>query len=289
MVVFNLEKKDSIKIMKASDYPVTSVRWKPHSEQKPKNILVSVTADGKITHWHTSTGKVLHTMEEADNPIMCVDYNVNGTQFATGGSDKLVRLYDDNTKTLITVMKQNTFYHPGHSNRVFAVNFHKENHNLLASGGWDNTVQFYDVRAGSITSSIYGPHICGDAIDTQGDYLLTGSWSVDNQLQIWDLRTLKLLQNVNWEKDVPFNSTYVYTAQFSKNPKNANLFGVGGSNNNNFRVFENHSDDKLPQITSKYMASSCYTVDFSNNGDMFAYGSGDGNIRILKIQTKSKD
>jgi hypothetical protein len=217
---------------------------------------------------------------------MCLDFNRDGNLFATGGSDKLVRLYDDNTKTLVTTMKQTTFFLPGHSNRVFCVNFHNDNINLLASGGWDNTIQFYDVRQGSISNSIYGPHICGDSIDMNGDYLLTGSWAIENQLQIWDIRTLKLVQNINWEKNTPYNATYVYSAQFSKHNKKVNLIGVGGSNNNICRIFENNTEEKLPQITTKFMNSSCYTVDFSYNGNYFAYGCGDGIIRVLSIKQK---
>jgi COMPASS component SWD3 len=283
--IFSVETNECLKYMKASEYPVTCIRWKPHNEFKPKNILVTVAADGKITHFHTATGKALHTMEEKDNPIMCLDYNNSGSIFATGGSDKQVRLYDDNTKTLLGVMKQSNFSHPGHSNRVFAVNFHKDNPNLLVSGGWDNTIQFYDVRMRSIVNSLYGPHICGDSIDMDGDYLLTGSWSVEDQLQLWDMRTMKLFKNLQWDKDNTFNSTYIYSAQFSKQQSsNGNkLFAIGGSNNNIFRVFENNTEDRLPQITSKYMSSSCYTVDFSNNGNLFAYGCGDGGIRILNV------
>ena len=36
----------------------------------------------------------------------------------------------------------------GHSNRVFSLKFVAEDPNLLVSGGWDNTVQVWDVRAG---------------------------------------------------------------------------------------------------------------------------------------------
>lgn len=284
--VFDVNGK--VKSMKASDYPVTCVRWKPHFETKPKNILLTVTADGKITHWHTSTGKSLYTMEEKDNPLMCVDYSADGQLFATGGSDKLVRLYDDNTKTLLGVMKQTNFNNPGHSNRVFAINFHKENANLMASGGWDNTIQFYDIRQEAIVNSIYGPHICGDAIDMKGDYLLTGSWSIKDQIQLWDLRTLKLIENLPWDKDQYFNSTYIYTAQFSKSSGKNQLYGVGGSNNNLCRVFENETAARSPQITTKYMSHACYSVDFSNNGKMFAYGCGDGTIRIFNIEKVSE-
>jgi COMPASS component SWD3 len=268
--------------MKASEYPVTCVRWKPHNDSRPKNILISVTADGKIHHWHTASGKVLYSMEETDNPIMCVDYSPDGSLFATGGSDKQVRLYDDNTKSLITVMKPAHFNLPGHSNRIFCLNFHKENTNLMVSGGWDNTIQFYDIRQGNIINNLYGPHICGDAIDMKGDYLLTGSWAVKDQLQLWDIRTMKLYQQIAWEKDKLFNATYLYTAQFSKSTNKNQLIGVGGSNYNTCRIFENETSMRLPQITTKYMNSPCYTLDFSYSGNYMAYGCGDGNIRILK-------
>lgn len=272
--------------MRNGEYPITCIRWKPHSENRPKNVLVSVGADCKITHWHTSTGKALHTIEEKDNPLMCLDYSVNGQYFATGGSDKQVRLYDDNTKTLLRTMQSGGFNLPGHSNRIFSINFHKENANLMISGGWDNTIQFYDIRQGAVVSSIYGPHICGDAIDTNGNTLLTGSWSVSEQIQMWDIRTNKLLQDVNWEKDAKTNATYIYAAQFNKNPSMYNMFGVGGSNNNIFRIFESETSDNSPQLTSRYMYKSCYTVDYSNDGSMFAYGCGDGIIRLIDISKK---
>jgi COMPASS component SWD3 len=285
ITVFNLE-NSNFKNMKASEFPVTSIRWKPHSDNKPKNILLSVTADGKITHWHTATGKALHTMEEKDNPIMCLDYSKDGMLFATAGNDKHVKLYDDNTKTLLKIMKPGSFNQPGHSNRIFAVNFHKENPNLIASGGWDNTIQFYDVRQGTIVNSIYGPHICGDSIDMKGDYLLTGSWAVKDQLQLWDLRMLKLTKNIAWENDQLVYPTYLYSAEFSKNSVMGDLIAVGGSNNNVIRVFEDETEKKLPQCFSKNLASPVYTVDFSHNGKTLAYGCGDGVIRLLNINKK---
>jgi COMPASS component SWD3 len=282
--VLNLE-TESYKIMKTGDFPVTSIRWKPNPSTKSKNILSSVTADGKITHWHTTSGKALHTMIEQDNPLMCLDYSSDGTLFATAGNDKLVRVYEDSTKSLLSVMKSTSFSQPGHSNRIFALNFHKENQNLLISGGWDNTVQFYDIRQGSIVNSIFGPHICGDSIDSKGDYLLTGSWSVKDQIQLWDLRTFKCFMKVPWEEEKLIYPSYIYTAQFSKYSNN-NLFAVGGSNQNTFRIFENETYKKSPQVALNKMDFPCYSIDFANNTNKVAYGCGDGKIRIMQIDRK---
>jgi COMPASS component SWD3 len=281
IAIYNLDRKDPVKYIKASEYPITSIRWKPHNELKPKNILVSVSADGNIIHWHTSTGKQLHIIKEENNPIMCIDYSKDGNFFSTVGNDIKVRIYDENTKTLLRIMKPGSFDHPGHSNRIFSVNFHKENTNMMATGGWDNTIQFYDLRQGTIINSLYGPHLCGDSLDMKGDYLLTGSWALENQIQIWDLRTYKLLETVKWGKENK-NSTYVYTAQFSKGNKN-NLFSVGGSNNNIFTIFDNSKEFKIPVMTTNFMNKACYAIDFSNNGNMVAYGGGDGIVKVLNI------
>jgi len=54
---------------------------------------------------------------------------------------------------------------PGHSSRVFTVKFDKDNENIMISGGWDKTVQIWDLREGGPVRSLLGPLICGDALD----------------------------------------------------------------------------------------------------------------------------
>lgn len=45
---------------------------------------------------------------------------------------------------------------PGHSSRVYCVNFDRENPNTIRSGGWDYRVIIWDVRPGKPCGSIYG-------------------------------------------------------------------------------------------------------------------------------------
>ena len=73
--------------------------------------------------------------------------------------------------------------------------------NVLVSGGWDNTIQIYDIREKGPVGSIYGPHICGDAIDFRNDgvTLLTGSYRQDDALQLFDMRTLKCIRTYEWD------------------------------------------------------------------------------------------
>jgi WD40 repeat protein len=72
-------------------------------------VLVSTNAVGVIQHWHVTSGKCLHTIEEVDNQIFALDYRPDGLEFATGGKDTAVRIYDEATKTLTATMRVNTF------------------------------------------------------------------------------------------------------------------------------------------------------------------------------------
>ncbi len=214
---------------------------------------------------------------------MCLDYSPDGALFATAGNDRLLRLYDDNMKSVVTVMKPGGLNKPGHSNRIFAVCFHRGFLGMMASGGWDNTIQFYDVRSGTISNSIFGPHICGDAIDFKDYQLLTASWSSEKQVQLWDIRTFKLIKNVDWDGENPSKATYCYAAQFPKE-KNYGVFGVGCSNQNLIRMFDNELND-IPVMNTN-LVKACYTVDYSLNSKYFAFGCGDGIVRVLNVDQK---
>ena len=45
---------------------------------------------------------------------------------------------------------------------------------VLVSGGWDKTLQIWDLRVHRSVRSIYGPYVCGDSIDIQGNNILVG-------------------------------------------------------------------------------------------------------------------
>ena len=50
-------------------------------------------------------------------------------------------------------------------------------------------------------ASIFGPHLCGDAIDFKNDgwTVLTGSYRNDDALQLFDLRTMKCSRTYEWD------------------------------------------------------------------------------------------
>jgi WD40 repeat protein len=312
--IFNLVSNAQKKFVdfQVGDYPITSLKFNKHL----KSTLLVGSADGTVSHYHSETGKLLHKIEEEDNAINSVDYSNDGKRFVTGGNDISVRLYDEGMKTLICKMQPFKFNEPGHSGRIFAVKFNPENSNTVFSGGWDKTIQFYDCREGKIVSSIYGPHICGDSIDIHGFTLLTGAWSTEKQIQLWDIRNLKCMLDVKWENGSTYNPTYIYSCKFNIR-KDLKLFSVGGVNKNMFRIFDidnfnftnqkrkkkEEDEDEDEEIEVKPVAStepnpifgdkemkvSCFCTDWvriSQKKEYFATGCNDGGIRVYSVESK---
>ena len=60
--------------------PTTQIRWRPATSMAvTKNVLISVNANGSLQHWHTTSGKLLHTISDELNQLLTVDYTNDGT------------------------------------------------------------------------------------------------------------------------------------------------------------------------------------------------------------------
>jgi COMPASS component SWD3 len=202
---------------------------------------------------------------------------------------------------------------PGHSNRVFCVKFNPFDNNLIASGGWDNTIQLYDIRRRGPVGSLYGPHVCGDAIDFKDDAttILTGSYRQENVLELWDIRTMKKTRGIDWngpkheplpeddlndenqseeenkENSDPKQNTeqtfnrenpapFIYSAMFNNK---TNVIMAGGAGANQVRLFDYDTGNVLCVISD--LPKAILTMTKANTTNDFAFGSVDSKIRIM--------
>jgi len=274
--------------------PTTQLRWRPHSTQsKTKSVLISVNAelDGQILHWHIKSGKCLHTITERGNQLFCLDYFNDGSQFATAGRDRLVRVYDEATKRLVQTLQggdqKNT---AGHSNRVFSLKYHPMEPNILLSGGWDNTVQIWDTRRGHSVRSIWNCYLCGDSVDfsSSGDQVLTGSWRTEDALQTWDFGTCEPIETIKWkpeEGNASADTCMLFAAQFSKD-ESSSMIVAGGSQENEAKFFARDAESGKTEAFGALvnLPRPVFSVDFSPNSKMAAIGSADGQVRVLEVR-----
>mmetsp|Transcript_66048 Transcript_66048/g.130971 ORF Transcript_66048/g.130971 Transcript_66048/m.130971 type:complete len:488 (-) Transcript_66048:197-1660(-) len=282
-LAYNLEREGEVMRM-----PITCLRWRPATDgAKTKNVLLAANADGTVCHWHVTSRKCLHTISEEKNQVYALDFRADGSFFASAGKDYSVRVYDEATKSVVHTLCTGWIGAPsgGHSNRIFSVKFDPEDPQVLYSGGWDNTVQIWDLRTSTPQASFYGPHMCGDGLDAHGHEILTGSWRPTKQLQIWDSRTRELLS------DVPFrhaaldgggrDACHLYAAQFSKpNAVGPRTIVAGGSGSNELRLFAREGFGVLGTVK---LPRGVYGLDMSHDGSRIAVAGGDCKVRVLGV------
>ncbi len=122
----------------------------------------------------------------------------------------------------------------GHDNRVFAVKYIDEH--TIISGGWDSVVHVWDVRQARSVQHFYGPNISGESLDYEGGRILAGCYAAQKQLQFWDIKTLKKVEEIDWTAGNIDDAEYIYAACFSR--RNPEIFGAGSTGpNSEVRIY----------------------------------------------------
>ncbi|XP_043942180.1 general transcriptional corepressor tupA-like [Protopterus annectens] len=230
--VYHLSDEDTIN----SGLPVTQLQFLPQAPALTGDIIAASYASGYVKFWHVSTQSCLSTVLE-DRQTFTVAFNSSGTRFTTAGSSTRIYVYDTETKETINVCQPSpsSTVMNGHRFHVFAVTFHPDYDDCFISGGWDDTVQFWNVNNQHSVRKLFGPHVCGDAlqIDPTTNQILTGSWRKDNALQIWDYETGAKTHEV--PNDVRGHSL-IYSCRWV-----GDYIAVGGTRFNMFRLIDKHS------------------------------------------------
>ncbi|XP_064608656.1 uncharacterized WD repeat-containing protein all2124-like [Liolophura sinensis] len=256
-------------------YQVMCIRFNP----KNPDLFFATTSEGMVYSCNIKDGSCQEIINEKGNEINCLDFSLDGFDFATAGKDLAVRLYD--TKTL-QMTKTYEGYNAktvpdevqssANAMRVFALKYHPMNDDIFVTGGWENHLKIWDSRSNDgVKRVIFGPHICGDSLDLKGYEILTGSWVGHNALQLWGYTEGKL------QKNVPFPSSatgeFLYCAQFCDN----NVVLAGGSGTNSVQAVNTETGECLGGIG---MEHPVIALDSTKGGRLFALAGTD---RVIKI------
>ncbi|KAG7492241.1 hypothetical protein MATL_G00011750 [Megalops atlanticus] len=192
-LVQTLKDRDSI----LSPLPVTALRFTVSLQSH--SLLLATYASGNVRCWYVWARDYIwglrevgesNVREEGQRQTLSLSLSTSGETMATGGSDSVIHLYDLHTHQRLHTYSasSNRTVMDGHRFRVFAVNFHPNREREFISGGWDNTVQFWDTRQQNSVRMVLGPHVCGDClqIDPVANHILSGSWRKEKALEIFD-------------------------------------------------------------------------------------------------------
>ncbi|TPX32776.1 hypothetical protein SeMB42_g07575 [Synchytrium endobioticum] len=274
----------------------TAISFRPdRPNSKTRNVLAATYADGRLIHWHYTSGQLLSSVTEPGNEtLLAVTYKSDGSQYATAGSDAVVRIHDATTQKVTTRLELGTpNVSTGHINRVFSVKFHPTDVNMALSGGWDNTVQIWDLRTSVSVKSIFGVHLSGDGLDVtdDGQSIVTGSHRRADALQLWSWKDGAPRETIPWTLIDDAPCTKLYTAQFShcrsSTPArgyadtNRFILAAGGGNVCEMRMFNALS--KRCVGMAQNFGRSVYSCAVSHDERLVALGGADCALFVYEV------
>lgn len=198
---------------------------------------VRFSADGKYVAtgcnrsaqiYDVQTGEKLCVLQDetvdvgGDLYIRSVCFSPDGKYLATGAEDKLIRVWDIQTRTI-----RNTF--GGHEQDIYSLDFARDGR-TIASGSGDRTVRLWDIETGSsILTLTIEDGVTTVAISPDTKYVAAGS--LDKSVRVWDIQhgyLVERLEGPDGHKDS------VYSVAFSPNGKDL----VSGSLDKTIKMWE---------------------------------------------------
>jgi COMPASS component SWD3 len=271
--------------------PCTSIAFRPdNTSHKNKNVLGATYADGSIKHWHITTGQLMSSIDVENVQFLHLDYSKDGSKFSAAASDNQIRVYDGVTHQVVfqgsDIQETGNI---GHTNRIFCSKFHSNDDRFIVSGGWDDCVLVWDIRTNNPIRTIFGPHICGDSLDFDhsGTKLLTGSYSKDNNLQVWSWPNGDLLESIPWNPVHQAPSCLLYSAQYSKGTtvdefgQNRFILAGGSGAVNEVRLFSTESQKLVGSVEN--LNCSIYSTAISGDDKTVAIGGGGKMLMVFEI------
>lgn len=306
--------QEAFRLSRAGSHPVKQVIWRPELEDsslRTRGYLVGVGTDGQLRQWHVASNRLLKewgpatdSVPSEEEQLFCADYATDASSIVAGGIRKLWVFDEETKKQMVCLQGGDTLTTTGHSSRVQAVKFHqsKGEPQTVISGGWDSSVQFWDLRVGHAVRAIHGPHVCGDALDiaANGWTLLTGSWRSEDPLELWDLRTSGRLEALPWRAAGGAAEPWclLYAACFSRG---GDLVAAGGSccgqsgGGGEAKVLRRGpapeaADDTVEaargcEPVGTLVRFTCLSAHFGSDASgLVAFSGGDGRVRVLRIE-----
>ncbi|KAI3393276.1 hypothetical protein diail_4509 [Diaporthe ilicicola] len=154
--------------------------------------------------------------------IRSVCFSPDGKYLATGAEDKLIRVWDIQTRTI-----RNTF--SGHEQDIYSLDFSRDGR-TIASGSGDRTVRLWDIEtSASVLTLTIEDGVTTVAISP--DCRLVAAGSLDKSVRVWDIGTGHLVERLEGPDG---HKDSVYSVAFSPSGKDL----VSGSLDRTIKMWE---------------------------------------------------
>lgn len=207
----------------------------------------------------------VHKISAHDGEVTSLAYSFNGSHFATGGSDKLVKIWDSKSgKSYMTLS--------GSSQGILGVAFSSKG-DMVAVGGNDHSIRTWAVQTGrprhtlnGHIGKVYAAKFCGDSTK-----IISGSH--DRTIKIWDL-----------------SKGYCMKTIFSFSSCNDIVLGddsgstiISGHVDNHIRFWDSRSGECVNEITGIH-TGQITSLDLSSDGKVLLSNSRDNTLKLIDVR-----
>jgi len=262
-------------------YPAMSVSWLGNER------IIAGYAAGYIKVWNISNQQCLSTVEEG-SPVYQVCVTPTQDMIITCGKGGELNLYNSTTlykeRTLMASPYPSKM--DGHMSPIYCIKHHPVDTWNFLSGGWDNTVHFWDRREINSIKHLSGVHTCGKTIDIDHltNTILTGSnrarptSSDEHGLQLWDYREFTLMRSI---PSTPEERCSYYSAQFL----GSECVLAGGCNVNSLQIKRKRTGMNLASVSD--LERGVFCIDKIENSETgrakICYGSAN-NLNLASVE-----
>ncbi len=120
-----------------------------------------------------------------DHGVFTLTFSLDGKTVATGGEDRVIRLWDTSNLTEETTLN-------GHTGWITSIAFSPDNA-IIASGDTTKTIRLWDARTGQPLNTLNGHTHTISVLAFNPDGKTVASGSLDGTIRYWDVKTGKEL------------------------------------------------------------------------------------------------
>ena len=241
-------------------------------EYAPDGTLLAVASSIGTWIHDAATGQELELLTGHTARVKCVAFRPDGKMLASGGTDRIIRLWDTQTG----ILRQSL---TGHTGSVSSVVFSADG-TSLASGSTDNTLRLWDVQTGELQKTLKGHTngILSVVFGPNGKTLASGG--EDNTLRLWDVETGTLQKTLNLIDHTE------ETTEMAFSPDGRTLASLGSDFgwDTPIRLWDVETGE-LQKTLKGQERDVVYDMAFSPDGKTFASAMNNGTVRLWDVQT----